>query len=191
MAAKKNGAGKASFDVQVQKIAAAVDGAAAAFAALGLPGLTAEQRHTSMGRLRVGEAAAMEVIFDAMDAFPGVFGALAAKDGGVDPKKVETAPARAALAHAEALAPLAEALKVLDQKVADAIMASAQAAKEVSVPAYAIGKASAATDAEIGSAMAPALDFYGHVGLTRKLKAKRAATKTKKAAKAKAAPVAG
>jgi glycosyltransferase involved in cell wall biosynthesis len=41
----------------------------------------------------------MTAILDTVDAFPAVFAAIAAKDGGADPNAVETGPARASLAR--------------------------------------------------------------------------------------------
>lgn len=176
-----------SFAAQAQKLLTSVQALATSFAALDLPSLTSEERLHSAGKLRVGESDAMTTIFDAMDAYPGVFAALAAKDGGVDPTEVETGPARAALAEAVALEPLSTAIRALETQVSDAILASAAQAKDVSVPAYAIGKASAASDPGVRKAMATAIDFYSHSAQKRVASKKIAATKAKKAKKTPAA----
>jgi len=175
-----NGAG---FGAQVQKLSAAVKALAAQVGAMGLAGLTSEQRQTSMGKLRVGEADAIETIFDAMDAFPQVFVALAPRDGGVDPNAVETAPARAALAQSLALAPVLKSVQALEQTLSDAVIAYAEQAKQVSVPAYRIGAASAPVDAALAKAMATSMDFYGHPARTVSRRKKVAATRASKAAK--------
>lgn len=125
-----------------------------------------------------------------MDAFTGVFAPLAAKDGGTDPNAVETAPARTALAEALALQPLADAIEAVAGRVSDAVLALATQAKEVSVPAYAIGKAGAASSPALRKTMAPALDFYAAPAAKRLQKKKLAAAKAKRAAKP-AAPVGG
>lgn len=182
------GGGNGGFDAKVQKLVASVAQVGAAVDALGLPALTDEERRTAIGKLRAGEADAMVAIFDAMDAFPGVFAPLAAKDGGVDPNKLETEPAREALADSQSLGPLADELQTVAARVADAVLALATQAKEVSVPAYAIGKAGAASDAKLRKAMAPALDFYGRPAAKRVAKKKLAAGRAKKAAKTAARP---
>jgi hypothetical protein len=176
-------AASAKLTAQIQKLAANLQALASQFRDLGLPELTSEDRVHSSGRLRGGEAAAITSIFDAMDAFPGVFAALAAKDGGEDPAAVETAPGRAALAQATTLAPLAAAIQAFDTSVSDAILASAAQAKDVSVPAYAIGKASAASDPKVRKSMAAAMSFYSRSSQRLATSKKIAATKAKNAKK--------
>jgi hypothetical protein len=168
------------FAAQVGKIVKGIDAATVAFDGFALPELTSDQRLTSIGRLRQGEADAILAVLDTMDQFPGIFAALAAKDGGVDPNEVETEPARSALARALALAPLAKAMDALAQKVSDAIMASAQQAKELSIAAYQIGKLSAAADPGVAKAMAAPMNFYGYQGQRRKMAKKRAAASAKR-----------
>jgi hypothetical protein len=181
---KSNGtSATTAFAAAVQKLLAQTQALGQALDALDLPALTADERAHSNGRLRDGEAAAMVAIFDAMDAYPGVFGALAAKDGGVDPTAVETQPARNALADSQALGPVGAALATLAQRVSDGILAYASQAKDVSVPAYAIGKASAASDPAVRKALSPAITFYGAGARKRQLDKKVKATRAKKAAK--------
>jgi hypothetical protein len=177
MSTKKNGNGGTGasangFDAQVTELATLVTNALALANQMGLVALSAEERAHSMGRLRANEPEAMTSIFDAMDAFPNTFEPLAAKDGGTDPNLVETEPARADLARAEQLAPIAKDLAKLHTLVIDDVMASGQAAKEVSVPAYAIGKAGAAANPQLASKMATAITFYG---APARLRAHRAA----------------
>jgi len=100
---------------------------------------------------------------------------------------VETAPARTALAEAQGLGALSAALQALATQVSDAILACATQAKDVSVPAYAIGKAGAATDPSLRKAMATSISFYSHSAQKRVASKKIAATKAKKAKKAPAA----
>jgi hypothetical protein len=177
----KSAGSSTTFTTQVQKLLASAQSLAASYAALGLPSLTSDEQLHSNGKLRVGEADAMTTIFDAMDDFPGVFAALAAKDGGVDPTEVETGPARGNLAQAQALAPLSAALQALDAQVSSAILALAGQAKDVSVPAYAIGKASAASDPKVRTALATAISFSGGPSQKRVASKKIAAAKAKKA----------
>jgi hypothetical protein len=183
MSTAKTAKSTIAFATQAQKLLASAQALAASFAALGLPTLTSDEVLHSNGKLRAGEVAAMTAIFDAMDAFPGVFAALAAKDGGIDPTKVETDPARTDLAQVQALAPLSAALKALDAEVSNAILALAGQAKTVSVPAYAIGKASAASDPQVRKALAAAITFYGRTAQKKAASKKLAATKAKNAKK--------
>jgi hypothetical protein len=148
----------------------------------GWPAMTADERLHTTGKIREGEAVAMVAVLDTMDAFPGVFQSLAAHDGGVDPDAVETEPSRDAVAQGlalqvvlDAVEPLREAVEDLEQCVSDAVMASFARAKEVTLPAYVIGKASATNDAALRRRLAPALDFYG--ALVRKRSARRSRDK--------------
>jgi hypothetical protein len=189
MAAKKktstgNGASAANAaNAKVQKIATGLSAIATQIAALGLPSLTAEERATASGRLRGGEDVALLAILDTMDAFPAVFQSLAAKDFGTDDTAVETAPSRAALAQGEALQALVATAQQLAQSLSDAVLAAFTQVKEVTVPAYAIGKASAVNDAAVRKVLAPALDFYGAQSRRRTIDKKVKATKAAKAAK--------
>jgi hypothetical protein len=197
MAAKKNskshGTGKSSaagVDARVAKLVTSAQGLIAQFSALGLPTLTAEEREHASGRLRVGEDVALEAILDTMDAFPGVFQSLAAKDGGTDDSAVETGPARGALAQGQALQPLAAIAQQIAQLAGDAVLGSFSQVKDLTVPAYAIGKASASHDASVRKALAPALDFYGATARKRAIDKKVKATRAAKARKPPAGPTA-
>lgn len=187
MAAKKkttsSSGASASYTAQVQKVATGLQSIVAQIAALGLPSLTAEERATASGRLRGGEDVALVAILDTMDAFPAVFQSLAAKDFGTDDTAVETAPSRTALAQGEALQPLVATAQQIAQSLSDAVLAQFTQVKEVTVPAYAIGKASAANDAAVRKVLAPAIDFYGAQSRKRTIDKKVKATKARKAAK--------
>lgn len=152
--------GGASFEAEVASLIAQAQGMRATLDALGLASLTAEERLHSAGKLRANEGTAMTAILDTVDAFPQVFDALAAKDGGTDPNAVETGPARAALARSQTLAPLVGVLESLVTRVLDDVLASAATTKDLTVPAYAIGKANAASNPKVRRTLATAIDFY-------------------------------
>ncbi len=193
MATKKktttNGSGGSTpVAAQVQKIATGLSAVAAQIAALGLPSLTAEERATASGRLRGGEDAALVAILDTMDAFPAVFQSLAAKDFGDDDTALETAPSRAALARGEAVQALVATAQQIAQSLGDAVLADFTQVKDVTVPAYAIGKASAVNDPKVRKVLAPALDFYGASARRKVIDKKVKATKARQAAKKPPAP---
>jgi hypothetical protein len=150
---------------------------------MGLASLTVEERAHSNGKLREGEADAVSTVFDAVDAVPGVFASLADKDGGSDPEVVETAPARAALARSQQLAPFVALIETIGQRASDDVLASASTAKALSIPAYAIGRTNASLNKPLRTAIAPAISFYGAPALLRTTRATRAVNAAKKAAK--------
>ncbi len=184
-AKKKNGNGSnaSSFEAQVASVLTSVNALMTTVQGLGLPALTDEERAHTMGKLRVGEDAAMTCIFDTIDGYPAIFESLANRDGGSDPNVVETQPSRNALARSETLAPLAIAIDKLAQIVGDGIIGEANTAKELSVPAYAIGKALAATNAKLRTTFALALTFYGSKARKTVAVKKRAANAVTRAAK--------
>jgi hypothetical protein len=148
----------------------------AVLAKLDLVTLSDDERQHSNGRFRSGESAAITSVFDTVDGSPGLFVSLADKDGGVDPKKVETAPARAALARRDLVAPLADRVALLSRDLSDDVLASGSKVKDVSVPAYAILKSNAPVNATLRKSGSAAISFYGHAAkagsLTKKKKKK-------------------
>ena len=158
---RSNGKGNgASFETSVADLLAQAQAMKTSLDALGLASLTEEERLHSPGKLRTKEGDAMTAILDTVDGFPQVFGALADKDGGADPNVVETAPARAALARVQTLGPVAAVLESVLTRVSDDVLASAATAKEVTVPAYAIGKVNAASNPKVRKTLAGAINFY-------------------------------
>ena len=174
---KTKASGGTSFEAAVADLVASAQAMRIAMNALDLAALTEDERKHTVGKLRDGEATAMGGILDTVDAFPQVFAALADKDGGSDPAVAETAPARAALARVQTLQPLAILLDSLLGRVSDDVLASASTAKDVTIPAYAIGKANAASNPKVRETMATALDFYS--------KLSRRSAKTAKTGQAK------
>jgi hypothetical protein len=151
---------------------------------LGLASLTEDERKHSAGKLRNGEAAAMTTILDTVDLFPAVFAALADKDGGFDANLVETAPSRALIARAQVLAPFAAVVETILSRVSDDMLSSAATAKEVTGPAYAIGKANATSNPKVKRALSTAIDFYAKSVRVKGAKAAKAAKSAKTAATA-------
>ncbi|APR87536.1 hypothetical protein A7982_12885 [Minicystis rosea] len=160
--AKSGGSATATSALEkaVQKARSAVAAVMSELEAHDLESLTPDDRLHSSGRLRDGEGEAMLSILDTVDAHPGLFAALAPHDHGNDDNAVETAPARAALARRALLAPLAKDLDTLLTRVSDDMMSSGEKAKDVTVPAYGIIKASAAIAPALRKAAAPAIGFY-------------------------------
>jgi hypothetical protein len=106
--------------------------------------LSREQRRTSTGRVGDDELPELEAILDVMDTSPALFAALAARDGGEDPERVETAPTRQAIAVLRALAPVMVAVKELDDALSDTRLRLGEQVREVTTAARAIAKANAA-----------------------------------------------
>ena len=175
MAAKKNGNGAAAKKGKAAdptaKLAATalaqIEALEKTLAALDLASLTADERVHTNGKLREGEAEALVVVLDAVDAHPSRFAALAAHDHGVDDSVVETAPARRALARRAALAPIASALSALASRVNDDVLASAALAKDVAGPAYAIIRANSGLDKALKASASKAIDFYSKAARRR------------------------
>jgi hypothetical protein len=144
----------------VEKARAAVRAAVAALEAHELAASTSEERAHSAGKLRDGEDLALEGILDTVDAHPEHFVSLAPHDHGTDALKVETGPARAALARRTLLLPLAAELSALAQRVSDDVMASGALARDVTTPAYAIIRANAPINPALRKSASASLNFY-------------------------------
>jgi predicted pyridoxine 5'-phosphate oxidase superfamily flavin-nucleotide-binding protein len=140
---------------------AALDAVDAQVDALDFTLLGAEERAHSNGRLREGEEKAQAAVLDAVDLQPGLFGSLAAQDGGVDDTVVETGPSRAALARAATLKPLVAQAERLLARLSDELLHQVSVAKDLTIPAYAILKVNVAHDAKLAKVAKPATTFYG------------------------------
>jgi hypothetical protein len=160
------------FATTVSTAMAQLSSARTTLASLGLAALTPAQRQDTNGKLRVGEAQAMTTVLDAMDAYPQLVSSLA---------DVDTATARADLALWSALTPVLAEIDAIQTEVSDALIESASAAKDVTVPAYAILRANAPANAALAKKLAPALTFYGHPAKQRAANIAKAARKTAKA----------
>jgi hypothetical protein len=126
--------------------------------------MTSPQRQHSNGKLRDGEAEVQVGLLDMMDAFPGYFMALAGKDGGKDPKVLETGPARDDLRRAAILLPLQQSLETLAEQVTDTRLRAIEHVRALTIPGYAIGLANEEHDDALQSAIAGAKQFYGDLG---------------------------
>lgn len=144
----------------VEKARAALRAAEVALEAYDLAAYTSDERQHSAGKLRDGEDKALEGILDTVDAHPEHFASLAPHDHGTDDRKVETGPARAALARRTLLAPLASDLVTFAQRVSDDVMSSGALARDVTTPAYAIIKANAPINPALRKSAAFSLNFY-------------------------------
>jgi hypothetical protein len=162
----------------VAKAREGVGAAEAALEAFELAAYTSEERAHSAGKLRDGEDLALEGILDTVDAHPEHFISLAPHDHGTDNRKVETEPARNALARRALLVPLQVELVALMQRVSDDVMSSGAFARDVTTPAYAIIKANAPINPALRKSAAGSLNFY----------VKQAQPKGPKKAAQKAAP---
>jgi hypothetical protein len=128
-----------------------------------LPGLVTyrvEDRRTSVGRFREGEAAALEPVLDIAEAYPGAFTVLADADNGTDAATFETALLRERLQATGALADLAEILETLARDVRDTQLALGEAVRGPVLAAYEIARVLAKHDPKVKSTLARTLDFY-------------------------------
>jgi hypothetical protein len=144
----------------VEKARAALRAAEAALEAHDLAAYTSDERQHSAGKLRDGEDKALEGILDTVDAHPEHFISLAPHDHGTDDSKVETGPARAALARRSLLVPFASELAAFTQRVSDDVMSSGALARDVTTPAYAIIKANAPINPALRKSASSSLNFY-------------------------------
>ena len=126
--------------------------------------LTAEERNSNAGRLRVNEEDALLTILEVADAFPEYFTSLADRDSGVDPAKFETELQRDRLARANILAPLADAFATQPVGIDDTVLHLRELASKPIREAYAIAKSLASTNKALSSLLAPALDFFRALG---------------------------
>jgi hypothetical protein len=149
-----------------------------------LPGMAVldrEERIHSNGRIREGEAEVMHAVLDACDAHPKFFEALAPIDHGKDPRKVETKPARDDLERRVHLSEVAAAVEELGTKLSDTLLVLGASVREVTGPAYRLGKTAAQVNAEVRRALGTATTFYG-------TPAREHAKDVKKAKKTEAGP---
>lgn len=105
--------------------------------------LSRDERRRSTGKVGEDELPELEAILDAMDANPGLFVALAPRDGGVDPEAVETAPTRRAIETLRAMSPALKAVRALDEALSDTRLRLGEQVREVTTAARAIAKANA------------------------------------------------
>lgn len=147
-------------------------------AGAGLVVLTPEQRQHTNGRIRQGEDEAMTSILETVDAHPGAFQFMAARDHGVDDLTVETQPAYDALARRDLLLPLQTALGQVLQRVDDDMLASGGIAKDVTTQAYRIIKGNVGANPTLRTEAGKAFTFYE--GISHKAQATIRAKKAKK-----------
>jgi len=145
----------------------------------GLVALTTEERKTSQGRFRSGEADALLSVLDAAEKKPQLFESLADKDFGEDPEAFEVSALRDRLQRAAKLVPLADKLDALNTLLSDTVLSLSSQTKPVMLQGYGIAKSVANTDAKLRTAIAPAIDYYGKIA--------RQAAATRKKAKAEKA----
>lgn len=129
----------------------------------GLVELTTEERKTSHGKFRNGEADALLSVLDAAERQPALFASLADKDFGADPHAFEIGVLRDRLQRAAELAPVAEKLEEFSALVSDTMLRLAAETKPVMLQAYGIAKSIARTDDPLRAAIAPAIDFYASI----------------------------
>lgn len=129
----------------------------------GLVTLTHEDRRTSAGRFRTGEASALGAVLTLADQKPALFESLAAKDEGHDPAVFEASLLRDRLERIALLQPVGEAFDGLIEGVQDTVAHLGEKTKPVLLTAYELAKPQAKHDDRIRSTLAPTLDFYGKI----------------------------
>jgi hypothetical protein len=124
-----------------------------------LPGLielgVAGRKH-AIGRLRDGEDEALLSVFDAAEAHPSRFQALA-DDGDTG---FETVHARAALARRALLGKVASPMSEIERRLSDTQLALGSRAREIGIAAYVVGRLNAQADPALAGAMDPAIAFF-------------------------------
>ena len=133
--------------------------------------LTPEQFKYTVGRIPSSEVPSLKIVIDLMDERPELFAVLSNKDGGKDPKKLETEPTRLALARFEELAPMLEVVASIHDKLEHEALAQGARVRAVTSPAYQLAKVMSHSDEDVANTLGPAFTHYGEPG--RKAKAKR------------------
>lgn len=165
-AAKKTTLGGSVLESAVGELQRALVGVGKAFDQVEqltskLPQLTPQERATSLGRLRDGEAETIVSLCDVMDAYPTHFVAIADQDEGNDDSAIETQPTRDNIARREALVPLVSRAQAIADRLSDAVLVLGDRARQVSVPAYRIATTAAQVDKKIRTALSPVTTHYG------------------------------
>jgi hypothetical protein len=166
-----------SFDAALTTIQQHLGAIEKVIGSLALGAMSDDERLHAGGGLRKGEQDSMTCLFDAADAIPGPFMSLADKDGGKDPEKLETYPARDALARAVAISPVTAKLDLIRRALGDDLLTSLHDAREFASSLYMIAKANAPANAKLKARIAKATSFHGAAAR------KAIVTKKKKAAK--------
>jgi hypothetical protein len=122
--------------------------------------LTREDRRTSSGRFRDGEAAALHRLLDLVDARPHLFSSLAAHDGGSDRRVIETAPTRDALARKQAADEALASAELLVKALRDYALVAGEEVRSLTTAAHAIVRASAVVDASLRDDASAITEFY-------------------------------
>lgn len=127
----------------------------------GLVELDVRARKYSIGKLADGEDDALLTIFDAAEAHPDYFRALAAADEGQRDRLFETVHARAALARRSMLHGLSTRLGALHKKTTDTELELGAKARVIGLAAYVVGRLNVTASDELKSALGKALSFFG------------------------------
>ena len=165
---RTNPGNKSIFTMTTTELQARADKAKALFAEIvdllpGLVTLTEAERRHSEGKLRDGESGALDAVIDVAEAHPAYFTSLADKDGGIDPNSFETELLRDHLARRRILGEIVAVGEQLSGPIGDTMLALGQRVRPVLLSAYHIAKSIAASDGNVRTRLAPALDFYGKI----------------------------
>jgi hypothetical protein len=130
----------------------------------GLLSLTSDDRAHTQGKFRDGEADALATVLDAVEARPALFQSLADKDEGIDPHHIEVPLLRSRLQRIGQIRSLLDLLEPLAVRFSDTQLGLGELVRPFLLAAYRICKTQSATDKELRSIVATALDFYGAIG---------------------------
>ena len=122
--------------------------------------LTTDDRIHSDGRLRAGESEVLGAILAAAESAPQYFASLADRDEGHDAKKFETQLLRERLEQRDLMSELAGEIEPLATRMSDTVLHLGARVRPAALAAYQIAKSVAATDSQLRTRLAPALDFY-------------------------------
>jgi len=156
-------------NIPASDLKAQIDKARAHLAAIDglLPGLVSldhDGRLHSGGRLRDGEADALDAVIDTVALDPAPYAFLADRDGGLDPKELEVDLLRDRLAHVEVLRAFAAEVRELADHLSDTALDLGARVRPVLLSAYKVARVAAEGDATVRTRLARAVDFYGAIG---------------------------
>lgn len=121
---------------------------------------TEDQRRSSQGRLREGEAEMLGTVIDVVEYAPHYFASLADQDEGQDPHRLESSLLRDRLERRVIMGEIADALEPVARDLGDTAFYYGDLVRPVILSAYRIAKPISKSDIGVANRLAKVIDFY-------------------------------
>jgi hypothetical protein len=121
---------------------------------------TEDQRRTSQGRLREGEAEMLGTVIDVVEYAPHYFTSLAGQDEGHDPTRLETSLLRDRLERRVLMGEIADSLEPFTRDLGDTAFYYGDLVRPAILSAYRIAKPISKSDIGVANRLAKVIDFY-------------------------------